>query len=397
MVGERRAGPTATTSSGALGFVLPAYRALLDATLLSTAFNVGDVWYTDNADRTAFELSHLKTPVKDCRLLIQQWVVSGEENPVLHHLAGPSHRPDLRLSFPVSAISAVLWSARGRPRAILKLRSYDYHNSALRKEVIRVEFRDNVHKTQFLHYMLPLVTTMMEKSPSGHWVDVKGDACVCPVNFAELDYDSITPAEPYVFVLKGSGPSHFSSVDWLTMSIVFDDPLDRRDAHVETQQRLPIANRLYRPGVFLIPAYNLQFAAVVSNYFADFGFPSHVQICIWWSADDGDANFRAHLGDMFRDGKTALHTILTTCPDCNLEQHCRGLDPKDPETADTLFLATPRAVAECATLGSLLSDRARAILDQEDEGRLAVSCSDGESDADSLARRQWEDGLEFGF
>lgn len=67
------------------------------------------------------------------------------------------------------------------------------------------------------------------------------------------------------------------------------------------------------------------------------------------------------------------------------------------QTADTLFLATPRAVSECATLGSLLSDRARAIVDQEDEGRLAVSCGDGESDADSLARRQWEDGLEFGF
>ncbi|KAF4474292.1 hypothetical protein CGGC5_v017209 [Colletotrichum fructicola Nara gc5] len=162
-------GPMATTSSGALGLVLPAYRALLDATLLGTAFNVGDVWYTDNADRTAFELSHLKTPAKDCKLLIQQWVVSGEENPVLHHLAGPSHRPDLRLSLPVSAISAVLWSARGRPRVILKLRSYDYHNSALRKEVIRVEFRDNVHKSQFLHYMLPLVTTMMEKSPGWIW------------------------------------------------------------------------------------------------------------------------------------------------------------------------------------------------------------------------------------
>lgn len=158
-------GPTATTSSGALGLVLPAYRTLLDATLLGTAFNVGDVWYTDNAGRTAFELSHLKTPAKDCKLLIQQWVVSGEDNPVLHHLAGPSHRPDLRLSVPVSAISAVLWAARGRPRAILKLRSYDYHNSILRKEVVRVEFRDNVHKTQFLHYMLPLVTSMMEKSP----------------------------------------------------------------------------------------------------------------------------------------------------------------------------------------------------------------------------------------
>lgn len=158
-------GPTANTSSGALGYVLPAYRTLLDATLLSTAFNVGDVWYTDNADRTSFELRHLKTPTKECKLLIQQWVVSGEENPVLYHLAGPSHRPDLRLSVPVSAISAVLWAARGRPRAILKLRSYDYHNSALRKQVVRVEFQDNMHKTQFLHYMLPLVTTMTEESP----------------------------------------------------------------------------------------------------------------------------------------------------------------------------------------------------------------------------------------
>ncbi|KAJ0358757.1 hypothetical protein COL26b_014467 [Colletotrichum chrysophilum] len=224
------------------------------------------------------------------------------------------------------------------------------------------------------------------------------DASVCPVNFAELDYDRITPAEPYVFVLKGNNPpSHVSSVDWLTMSIVFDDPLNRRDAHVQAQERLPVANRLYRPGVFLIPAYNLQFAAVVSNYFVDFGFPSHVKVCVWWSADDGDANFRAHLGQVFRDGKTALHAIFTTFPDCNLEQHCQGLDPKDPETADTLFLATPRAIAECATLGPLLSDRARAIVDQDDEDRLAVSGGEGQTVADSPAHRQWEDGLEFGF
>ncbi|WYZ36347.1 hypothetical protein EsH8_XII_000097 [Colletotrichum jinshuiense] len=222
------------------------------------------------------------------------------------------------------------------------------------------------------------------------------DASVCPVNFAELDYDRIPPTKQYIFVLKGNGPSHVSSVDWLTMSIVFDDPLDRRDAHVEAQQRLPIANRLYRPGVFLIPAYNLQFAAVISNYFADFGFPSNVKICIWWSADDGDANFRAHLGQVFRDSKTALHAILTTSPDYNLDQHCRPLNPNDPETADTLFLATSRAIAEYATLGSLLSDRARAIVDQEDEGRLAVSGGDGQTVADSLARRQWQDGLEFG-
>uniref|UniRef100_L2FHF0 Uncharacterized protein n=1 Tax=Colletotrichum fructicola (strain Nara gc5) TaxID=1213859 RepID=L2FHF0_COLFN len=183
------------------------------------------------------------------------------------------------------------------------------------------------------------------------------------------------------------------------MSIVFDDPLYRRDAHVQAQERLPVANRLYRPGVFLIPAYNLQFAAVVSNYFVDFGFPSHVKICVWWSADDGDANFRAHLDKVFRDGKTALHAILTTTtsPDCNLEQHCQGVDPKDPETADTLFLATPRAIAECATLGPLLSDRARAIVDQDDEGRLAVSGGEGQTVADSPAHRQWEDGLEFGF
>ncbi|KAF4828565.1 hypothetical protein CGCSCA4_v014759 [Colletotrichum siamense] len=85
------------------------------------------------------------------------------------------------------------------------------------------------------------------------------------------------------------------------MSFVFDDPLDRRVAPIEAQRSLPIANRLYRPGRL-----------------SDSG------LCIWWPADDGDASFGAHLGEVFRDSKTAPYAILTTPPDPDLEQHGRG-------------------------------------------------------------------------
>ncbi|KAF4828566.1 hypothetical protein CGCSCA4_v014758 [Colletotrichum siamense] len=154
----------AATSSGDVGFVLPAYRNLLVATRLGATFNVGNVWYADQAGRTAFALKEVRTPAGDCALFFQQWVVSGEVNPVLEHLRTDNCALDRSLSFPVSAIAAVFWSAGGPPRAILKLGTYDSHTPAPRRQIVRVQFVDQVHKRQFLYYILPLVMTLTEKS-----------------------------------------------------------------------------------------------------------------------------------------------------------------------------------------------------------------------------------------
>lgn len=216
----------------------------------------------------------------------------------------------------------------------------------------------------------------------------------------KLDLNRISPSTPYVFVLDTNDSGRATAVTWLTASVGFEHSLDCRDAHVEAQERLPIANRRYRPGLCPLPAYNILFLALVSDFFVDFQFPSSIKICLWWSAEDSETDFAAYLGRLFQEGKTGLHAIFTTSSACNLEQHCRGLDPMDPkvgspsspdafspllcasthadvfvhplQTADVLILATPRAEAECANLF-------------------------GQDSADYDARGWWEEALKVGF
>ncbi|GJC90036.1 hypothetical protein ColLi_12874 [Colletotrichum liriopes] len=198
---------------------------------------------------------------------------------------------------------------------------------------------------------------------------------------------AITPDKAYNFTLKKSGDDTTTNIDWLTCSLVIDSLLDRRAAHLRSLSHVPEADRVYKPGVWLIPEYNIEFLLVVSNYFKDFQFPANVK----WSADDGDAIFRAHLLRQFRDGKTGLDAIMQTSAGYNLD-----LDPHDPKTADTLYLATPRAIYKCESLRPLLSPQAQDLLIQEDKDRRALSYGNGPiMDPDS--RSAWEDGLKYGF
>ncbi|KAH0438917.1 hypothetical protein CcaCcLH18_03063 [Colletotrichum camelliae] len=66
--------PTTTRSSD-LGFVLPAYETLLQAKRSSPTFDVGNARYMENANRTLFELKHLKTSSKDCQVFPQSWII----------------------------------------------------------------------------------------------------------------------------------------------------------------------------------------------------------------------------------------------------------------------------------------------------------------------------------
>ncbi|GKT61112.1 hypothetical protein ColTof4_01217 [Colletotrichum tofieldiae] len=217
------------------------------------------------------------------------------------------------------------------------------------------------------------------------------DAVARRVIFAEVDYDRITPDKAYNFTLKKSGDDTTTNIDWLTCSLVIDSLLDGRATHLRSLSHVPEADRVYKPGVWLIPEYNIEFLLVVSNYFKDFQFPANVKVRLWWSADDGDAIFRAHLLRQFRDGKTGLDAIMQTSAGYNLD-----LDPHDPKTADTLYLATPRAIYKCESLRPLLSPQAQDLLIQEDKDRRALSYGNGPiMDPDS--RSAWEDGLKYGF
>ncbi|KAK1990401.1 hypothetical protein LX36DRAFT_754180 [Colletotrichum falcatum] len=143
----------------------------------------------------------------------------------------------------------------------------------------------------------------------------------------------------------------------------------------------------------VIPEYNLEFLLAVSNYLCDFQFPAHIGVCLWWSADEGDQIFRAHLLRQFYDGKTGLDAIMRTTPSRNLEDHCQMLNPNNPKTANRLYFATPLAVNECESLRHLLSPQAKETITRENE------------DVVNLARRimgpdtrcAWEDSVEDGF
>ncbi|KZL81765.1 hypothetical protein CI238_13092, partial [Colletotrichum incanum] len=187
--------------------------------------------------------------------------------------------------------------------------------------------------------------------------------------------------KPYNFTLKENGDDNRTNVDWLTCCLVVETLLDSRTEHLRS---------------LLIPEYNVEFLLVVSDYFKDFQFPASIKVRLWWSAEDGDTLFRAHLLRQFRDGKTGLDAIIQTIPGCNLEDHCRTLRVKDPETANILYLAIPRAIDECESLRRLLSPQAKDLIAQEDEDRRALS-RDNQPIMDLDSRRNWEVGVEHGF
>ncbi|GKT61108.1 ankyrin repeat protein [Colletotrichum tofieldiae] len=122
---------------------------------------------TDQAGRVVFELSEIHTPHTTSTLRQQCWVVIDGQDPILEHvphISSTYRGGNPLLVFALSGISAVFWAAEGRPRVILKLKTYDYHVKALRKHIARVEFRDNHNKACFLRFVLPFVLTMEEKS-----------------------------------------------------------------------------------------------------------------------------------------------------------------------------------------------------------------------------------------
>ncbi|GJC89497.1 putative ankyrin repeat protein RF_0381 [Colletotrichum liriopes] len=122
---------------------------------------------TDQTGRVVFELSEIHTPHTTSTLRQQCWVVIDGQDPILEHvphISSTYRGGNPLLVFALSGISAVFWAAKGRPRVILKLKTYDYHVKALRKHIARVEFRDNHNKACFLRFVLPFVLTMEEKS-----------------------------------------------------------------------------------------------------------------------------------------------------------------------------------------------------------------------------------------
>lgn len=112
---------------------------------------------------------------------------------------------------------------------------------------------------------------------------------------------------------------------------MFDKILELREEHINALQSVPEANRVYKPGVYLVPEYIIYFVLSVSQYFEDFRFPDHLKFRLWWPAHGGDTSFRAQISQQFHDGNTALDAIMRTSPGCNLQQHCLSLDPKDPQ------------------------------------------------------------------
>ncbi|KAK1981025.1 hypothetical protein LZ30DRAFT_782324 [Colletotrichum cereale] len=91
------------------------------------------------------------------------------QNPILEHLPyvmSTYRGVNLSLGLAPSGVSAVSWAAAGRPRAVLKLKTYDYHVKALRNHIVRAELYNNHNKSCFLHFVLPFVLTMKEKPRS---------------------------------------------------------------------------------------------------------------------------------------------------------------------------------------------------------------------------------------
>ncbi|KAK1990335.1 hypothetical protein LX36DRAFT_716834, partial [Colletotrichum falcatum] len=109
------------------------------------------------------------------------------------------------------------------------------------------------------------------------------------------------------------------------------------------------------------------------------------KIRLWWPAD-GDNHFRAYLRCQFLQGKTGFEAVTQTDASCNLEGHCETLDPSDPETADVVYVTTPRAIYECHSLRHLLSPQAMEMIAKEDEVRrfFAPACGDQEEDVNYL-------------
>ncbi|OBR02099.1 hypothetical protein CH63R_14400 [Colletotrichum higginsianum IMI 349063] len=132
----------------------------------------------------------------------------------------------------------------------------------------------------------------------------------------------ITPDKPYNFTLKKNASDTTTNVDWLTCSVVVDEPLNARDEHLRALDQVPEANKIYKPGVWVIPEYNVEFLLVVSDYLKDFQFPSDIKVRLWWSAEVGDIFVRTHLLRQCRAGKTGIDAVLMTSPGCNLEEHC---------------------------------------------------------------------------
>ncbi|GKT52017.1 uncharacterized protein ColSpa_12198 [Colletotrichum spaethianum] len=138
-----------------------------DIGFAARAFDSDTPQFTDEAGRVVFEFSEIHTSHATSNLRHQCWVVVDGRDPTLEHvspLSSTYRGGNPSLGFALSGISAVFWAAEGRPRVILKLKTYDNHVKALRKHIVRVEFRDSRNKTCFLRFVLPFVLTMEEKS-----------------------------------------------------------------------------------------------------------------------------------------------------------------------------------------------------------------------------------------
>ncbi|KAK6206228.1 hypothetical protein QIS74_13647 [Colletotrichum tabaci] len=204
----------------------------------------------------------------------------------------------------------------------------------------------------------------------------------------------ITPDKPYNFTLKTNASDNTTNVDWLTCSVVVEESLNARDKHLYALDQVPKAKKLYKPGVWVIPEYNVEFLLVVSDHLKNFQLPSDIKVRLWWSSEEGDTIFRAHLFRQFRHGMTGPDAVVQTTPGRNLEEHCQTLGPDDPQTANVIYLVSPRAVNECKSLRHLLSPQAKALIAQEDEDQHALSRA-CQLVVDQDSRRAWEDGLEY--
>ncbi|OBR02153.1 hypothetical protein CH63R_14454 [Colletotrichum higginsianum IMI 349063] len=209
----------------------------------------------------------------------------------------------------------------------------------------------------------------------------------CPFLYSEVDHRRFTPEKPYCFALQGS-------VDELTWAGVLDDPLSAQQAHLQSVRE---AGSWYKPAVFVIAEYNTEFVLVAQDYLRRLELPSSAKVRLWWPADDGNTLFRAHLLRQFKSGKTRLDAIMQTAGGYDLETHLRWLPGCDRETANLIYLASPRAILECRTLRDRLSKEAKAVLAQEDEDRAALARLRRPKVVADKPSKFWWEGLEHGF
>ncbi|KAK6206233.1 hypothetical protein QIS74_13652 [Colletotrichum tabaci] len=135
----------------------------------------------------------------------------------------------------------------------------------------------------------------------------------------------ITPNKPYNFTLKKNASDATTNVDRLTCSMVVDEPLNARDKHLCAVDQVPEANKVYKPGVWVILEYNIEFLSLFRTIKVTSNSPP---------------TSKSASGDLWKS----------------------TLSPDDPQTADIIYLASPRAINKYESLRRLLSQPAKDLI-----------------------------------